>query len=253
MSPIDLAPPAIIAPSPKLWTPSAPFIIRASEDDHSAVKAMPFLSAIAGGARRSSVGINLQFLTLLGNSADQTIYDFGNVNFPSAGLAIVASATRASVSRSTSSVSIGGSNGTLTANFGAALSTGCIAYREVSAGNNNITITYSGSTLRCGAAVWLLTDYTSATPTANASAGDHSASVSGRTVTFDLPARSRAVYFAMVNGAAVSWSSATERDEQTFEMVYSCADKSTATAITSHAESTSHSSAQSYLFGAVWN
>lgn len=53
MSPIDLAPPAIIAPAQKLWTPAKPFIIRASEDDHAAVKAMPFLSAIAGGARRN--------------------------------------------------------------------------------------------------------------------------------------------------------------------------------------------------------
>lgn len=54
MSPIDLAPPAILAPAPNLWTPAKPFIIRASEEDHAAVKAMPFMAAIAGGARRGA-------------------------------------------------------------------------------------------------------------------------------------------------------------------------------------------------------
>lgn len=253
MSPIDFAPPAILAPAPKLWTPAKPYIIRASEDDHEAVKAMPFLSAIAGGARRRD-NIRLRHIGGNGSTADQTTYDLGNFTIPEPGLVIVGAAGRhQSTNRSVSSISIGGTNGTLHAASAAGLNHLGIASRVVSAGDHNVSVTFSGGTERAACYVWLLTNYNSATP-AGSDANQTSSNVTTRTATFDIPARGFALYFHINRNSSgtPSWSSATSVWNNVYEVVFDAAFKYTDTALTSHAETVTFASNQAGIVGASW-
>lgn len=257
MSPIDLAPPAVIAPEPKLWKPAAPYIVRASEDDLRAVKAMPFLCAVAGGARRVTGGIALTSINSFYNDADQTTYDFGNFYAPTDGLMIVGVVGRnsAATARTINAVSIGGVNGTIHTSTGNNVNHAGIASRVVTAGNNNVTVTMSGGTNRLGGYVWLLTGYTSATPadaTSNAST-----SASNRSTTFNLPARSVSVWVSFTGASgSTAWSTATKRYDNFAdgtETRVSAADYYSANAVTGHTETaTFGGSSVCAIAGAVW-
>lgn len=123
--------------------------------------------------------------SVLTSSANLTTYDFGNVTVPTDGLLVVVFTAYGDSSRSVSSMSIGGSavDGSVTGT--GSFSKSAIGWRVVSAGTQNVTVGLSGANGTnpgATAAVYLVTGYTSATPTdtdapANAVAASYSASV----------------------------------------------------------------------------
>jgi hypothetical protein len=180
-------------------------------------------------------------LTYIGEgvlTTNVTSYNYGNFNAASDGLMIVAFMSTGASNLTVNSVSIGGTNGTIHETNAASNERWALASRVVSAGNNNVTVTLSGS----GGArihtvgVWLLTGYTDATPYDTFAVA--AATSSTATFTYDSLADAVAVFGIMEGANAVtnSWSSATERyDAQTSSRTASYADKiglTTATGLT---------------------
>ncbi|HEY6022051.1 MAG TPA: hypothetical protein VIY48_19940 [Candidatus Paceibacterota bacterium] len=112
-------------------------------------------------------------LTYIGTAESVTTatsFDFGNFSAASSGLMIVVVVGRADNSPTISSISIGGTNGTVidmtTLGLGANSLTGW-GYRQVSSGLNDVTVTFSGSTgtnTAVAVGVWLLTGNVNDTP-----------------------------------------------------------------------------------------
>jgi hypothetical protein len=166
----------------------------------------------------------------------------------------VGTGMRGTTGRTISTVSIGGTNGTIhyqgdTSGF----SNAGVASRVVSSGNNNVTVTWSGGVTSCAVFVWLITGYNSATPTDGEATSSGTAGTS-LTATFDIPASGTAVYVNTHNNAnATGWSSATEQDDLTAEAQYAGADIDTATVLTAHVETASWTgSVGRAIAGASW-
>lgn len=204
---------------------------------------------IGFGSARAELALSFIGVATSGDNA--ATFDFGNFSAPRDGLMIVLFVSNGGTARTVSTVSIGGVNGGIHLSNPSQTTKYAVASRIVSAGNNNVTVTLSGtggSAATNAASVWLLTGYVSATPSdtdASAQATDTS-----RVVTFTIPARGVAVY-GMTHSSlnAVTWSSATER----YDSSVSFADKATAAEIIDHAETVSWSGSTSCLaFGASW-
>jgi len=151
------------------------------------------------------------------STTDASSYNFGNFTAASSGLMVVATAATgvSGGSRTLTSISIGGSSGNVVVDHaGASLAVPtCIVAREVSAGNNNVTVTWSNSMARCTVGVWLITDYHSAA----ARDVDYSYNSSGAatTISATLDYHSYGVGIYVVRygtgGGGFSWSAASER------------------------------------------
>jgi hypothetical protein len=149
--------------------------------------------------------------------ADATTYDFGNVTVPDGGLVVVIAQGRATGSRTVSSVSIGGANGTIYESEDAVAGPIAIAGRVVEAGSRNITVTFSDTMARATIGVWVLTDYASEMPS-DTEAKYNNSTGSSETITLDFPTNGFAVYGAINNAnTAFAWSNAAERDDLTVE------------------------------------
>ncbi|OEO32758.1 hypothetical protein VW23_009940 [Devosia insulae DS-56] len=197
-------------------------------------------------------------LTWLGSAsstANTAAYNFGSFVAPTAGLMLVLSTIRGDTSGTHLSVSIGGTAGTLHFNAPALLNKKAIASRVVAAGSNNVTVTLSAANgVNTGAAVgvWLLTGYTSITPSSPA---DESATSNTWTRTMTIPARRVATY-AHQHGfsvtGAVTWSDALERTDFLATCRYSHADLRGVTG--SHTETVSRAGGSDfgYILGAAW-
>lgn len=182
---------------------------------------VPTQGAFAAGPVRTYIGSNT-------SSANQTTYDFGNFNAPTAGLMIIGTGNfgDAAANRTVSSVSIGGGAATIHVNPSTGAQPSCIASRVVSSGNNNVTVTFSGQMQNGSVAVWLLTGYRSATPFDTDGINDSSSGTS-RIATLDCPDRSIAFYYINHhNNNLTTFSAGTERVDQTLEdAVFAAADR----------------------------
>lgn len=207
--------------------------------------------------RKANVGpLSLTYVSSATSGADATVYDFGNFNAPFNGLLIVGVQGHAGSSRSISSVSIEGVNGTIAGQFGGALWTPIgFATRAILAGNNNVTVTFSAGMTRASVAVWLLRNYGSATPH-DIDGSDAGSGGTSHSVTIDIPENGVATYMhAHSNSNDTSWSSATERMDTTVDGArVSAADKVVTSALSGHVETASWSgSAGRQVTGASWS
>jgi hypothetical protein len=195
----------------------------------------------------------LTYIGSASSSGNNTTYNFGNFTAPTAGLMIVAAVGDSGSSRTVSSISIGGSNGTLHVNPSLETCPG-IASRVVSAGVQSVSATFSGGVSRAACFVWLLTGYSSATPTATASGGSNSSATSATVTLSSILARGVAIYVAAAP-ASISWGTATRRDNLNMEsgVFASGADKTAASNLTSDSEVASWStSGNAGAAGASW-
>jgi hypothetical protein len=221
---------------PPLWTPPKPAIIRAHKQIVDPLAGFIF----APGLRHRAAVLTLTFINTAVNATDQTTYNFGNFTAASAGLMIVATLLQGNAARTVSSVSIGGVNGTIH-NSNASLNRKyALASRVVAAGAQAVSVTLSGNngtTPNASCAVWLLTNYASATPTATGS-DSHGSGSSINTVAINISAGGKAV-FGSWNGNtnSITWSSATERlDTNVNTQNHSYADYSAVAAESPHTE-----------------
>lgn len=158
------------------------------------------------------MALTLTYIGANTSGTNATTYDFGNFTAASDGLMIVFAGGRSASAHTLSSISIGGSAGSLVGGGASAIQSGAIGYRVVSAGANNVTVTFSAGILRAGVQVYLLTGYASATPYDS----DVQTGNSPLTATLDFPANGVAVYGALSNGAAgTTWSAASEDADTT--------------------------------------
>lgn len=174
---------------------------------------------LANRARTAAAGrVRLTYLGSNVITTDGSSFNHGNFNAPRAGLMVVVQCGgRENLVPEISSISIGGSNGTLiTSPVDDQVTT--IGYRAVSAGNNAVVCTFTGSTMRLNVVnVFLLTGYKSATPADSDSASEWSAS--SRNLGLTIPSGGVALYgvASFATGGGISWSSATERYDATVD------------------------------------
>ncbi|MEX2277890.1 MAG: hypothetical protein WD674_08905 [Cucumibacter sp.] len=199
---------------------------------------MSFLPGMMRG--RGGVPLALTYIGSASSTTDSlTTYDFGDFTAPEAGLMIVAALGRGS--SVVTSISIGGSNGTIHVNpDGPSNSSSAIASRVVGAGAQNVSVTFPGTaTVRAGVFVWLLTGYLSATPNGTDSENEPvTDGITEAVMTLDILAGGIAVYANQhVNAGTVTWSSATERADFSIEASQmAAADKATQVLLTAHVE-----------------
>jgi hypothetical protein len=197
-----------------------------------------------GGA----AALTLTFINNATDVTDQTTYNFGNFTAASGGLMIVVFVAQGNQSRTVSSVSIGGTNGTIH-NSNASLNRKyAIASRVVSSGANNVSVTLSGNngtTPKAAVGVWLLTGYSSATPVATG-ADTHGTGSSINTISLNTSAGGVAVFGSFNgNNEAITWSSATERyDANLSNSNVSFADLSPTAAETPHSQTADWASSE---------
>lgn len=162
------------------------------------------LAAAAGGvAPLTATYINSATLT-----TDLTTYDFGNFDVGAGGLVVVAVAAHAGGTRSVSSVSIGGTNGTVVVTTSGVKPCG-IASR-VASGTINVSVTFSAGCLNASVAVWVLGNVQSTTANDFDQASSGTADNTSVAATLDIPAGGVAIFaHAHSNSNAASWSSAT--------------------------------------------
>lgn len=164
-------------------------------------------------------------LTFLGSGqvSGSATLNLGTIVVPYAGLVIVSTGGIAGSGRSISTVSIGGTNGTIHNQWdgGIWLPHG-FASRAVAAGSHNVTVTFSASMNQAGAAVYLLTNYASATPHASVNVA-WAAAGSPRNLNINIPANGVAIFQAnsdrTING---TWTGATKDLTQTQYEAASC-------------------------------
>lgn len=223
MAAIDLPPP--------LWVPPKPAIIRPAE--HALFKPGAFRPATLAEryaiiadlvqtrrlspreARKALLFVPVGFVNVTQpptityidtgqSTSNASSFNYGNFTAASAGLMVVVVAGCTSASRTVSTVSIGGTNGTIHASLSTPTTViGSIASRVISSGGNNVTVTTSGaigSTQQLNVHVYLITGYTSATPTSS----DAQGSTGGTEATISL---SPTAPSAGIFGAAYKFSS----------------------------------------------
>lgn len=158
-------------------------------------------------------GANLQFINQAVITTDGlTTFDFGSFTIPSDGLMIPVFLSIGDQTRSVSSVSIGGTNGTIQETPVGSNWKRAIASRRVSAGSHNVTVTLSGNSGNGTHAVgvFLLNGNKSDTKVASGDSGVGATSTQ-EVISFDV-GEGFAIYGGHVNKnpSVTSWSSATE-------------------------------------------
>lgn len=227
---------------------------RVDRDD--AVKiatAIPFgmFKPIAAGG----VPFGITYVGTATDASNLTTYDFGSFSIPNDGYVIVGVVSEAGAARTISSVSIGGTNGTIYAQYD---TTNWVphgfAYRSVTAGSQNITVVFSAGMSRAAIAVWVITTSTQTAPNAGANAA-WAAGVTSRAPSFNIPTNGVAAYICYrATASNTTWSSATEQGDVAVETShqFSFADKTVTTAITPHTETASFSSSTATACGISW-
>lgn len=157
------------------------------------------------------MALSLTYITTLSSATDASTYNFGNVTAASDGLLICVVVSRSASSTSVSSVSIGGTNGTIAVQNTSVNNAAAIATRAVSAGAHNVTVNFGATMVRCGCGVYLLTGYNSATPVDTDVGQASGATSNARVMTLDFPTNGVAVYGNFHGITDVTaWSAATE-------------------------------------------
>ena len=201
-------------------------------------------------------------LTYLGSASSNTnaaSFNFGNFTAAQAGLIVVAFHSVGNTSQTVTSVSIGGSAGTIHFATGSATWKSAIATGPVAAGAQNVTVTLSGATgtlAGSGVGVWLLTNYQSATPFSTALNGT---TTNASTLSLNIPANGVAIFSHRRDAytGASTWSSATQRQAISYGTTVTrhhvFADKASSIDITPHSETvTWGTSNPGLIMGASW-
>jgi hypothetical protein len=237
--PAELSRPAIIRPAEHaLLKPGAFRPMTAAERDATIAELVRSKRLTAGEAQRAMFltpmlgayppAVTLTYLNSASNTANATTYDFGNFTAARNGLMIVGVGGGNSSAISISSISIGGTSLTpLTA--GTFQRCTAIAALMVTAGAIDVQATFSSTSVRAVAFVWLLTGMRSSAPTFAASNGSNSNVTSISASLQLIKAGGIAVYVIHHNGTGtVSWGAATERDDFAVEATsaFAGADKS---------------------------
>jgi len=160
-------------------------------------------------------GVRKQWLGSGVNDTNAATLSFGNFTVPAGGGLLVALITSIGAdSRTVSSVSIGGSSGTLHDTHGASsFYKGAIASRLLAAGSHDVSLVLSGATgtlPRSFCGCWLLTGYASATPTfADCYYGGNSSLTIA--LTHDIPVGAAMLYgVTEISVSNPTWTAATE-------------------------------------------
>lgn len=266
---------------PPLWLPPAPAVIRPAEHAllrpgafrpmspqerratvaelvrakrltfAEAKRAMFFVPVVAWPAAAPVV---LAYIGSASSTANATTYSLGSFTAATDGLMIVGVGGGNSSAIAVTSISIGGSNGTLHT-AGTFQRCTAIASRAISAGSIAVSATFGSTSVRAACFVWLLTGYKSATPTASVSNGSDTSVTSIGATLSSIKGGGAAVYVHHHNGTGgTTWSAATERDDFAVETtsVMSGADKTTPGDLTSNTETASFTSNTAGISGASW-
>lgn len=189
----------------------------------------------------AAAAITLTYINTLSTATNGTTINLGDIDVPTAGLLIAAVSGFTSGGTTTiNSVSLGGTNGTLHANNSGSSCPTCIATRQVSSGNNNVTIVFSALALNVACDLYVLTGNISDTPTDTESFD--TTGTTSRVNTLDLPANSVAVYTVIhADASNTVWSSATERSDIVLDAVFqhSSASKTTVSELPGNTETSS--------------
>lgn len=183
---------------------------------------------------------NVSYLGLASSSSSATTYDFGTFTLNKPGILVVGVLGNGSTTRTISSVSMGGSAGTIYAQYD---STQWVphgfAYRPLGGGAQNVSVTFSGAMSQAFVAAWLVTGSRQTAPSAGGNGAWGGGGVTSRSVSFNIPANGVAMYIHFhANNNSVTWSSATERADTAVGTVSraSAADKTVTAAISPHTE-----------------
>jgi len=167
---------------------------------------------LARRARFNSVpaALSATFIASASSAANQTTYDHSTFVIPRAGLVVVVATAESGSTRQFSSCTIGGGAATVATYYASNVAVqGGIAYKEMAAGTHNVSVTYSGGVTSAGVGVYLIENYTSATP--NDTDNNYNGLSTAGTSTITIPANGVGIFGV---AAAVSndptWSDATE-------------------------------------------
>lgn len=203
-----------------------------------------------------AAGITLTYITTVSSTVNGTSFNFGNVTVPENGL-LIACVTGAlgGTAGVVTSVSLGGTNGTIHINPSGSSAPTCIASRQVSSGANNVTVVFDTSKINASCSLFLLTGNLSDTPTDTDGINTGTNSTS-RINTLDLPANSVAVYCVVHEDSSnTTWSAATERSDAVLEAnAHAAASKTTVSQLIGNTETTSWTgSVDNGSSAACWN
>jgi hypothetical protein len=163
------------------------------------------LVPVIGWAKRAVVAKT--FINSASSTANASSYDFGNFTAPTAGLMVVAALPQGG-SSNVSAINIGGVAGALLAATNSDTPR-ALGWREVSAGDHNVTVVCTGSFFRAAIGVWLLTGYQSATPTDT----DTPSFATSTSVSASINVQAGGAVIvagSVVNTNGINWTNATE-------------------------------------------
>lgn len=200
----------------------------------------------------------LTYIGFNSSTSDSASYNFGTFDVGTGNPeVIVATGARDTTPRTLSSISIGGTNGTIHLdNTGSTGNMQGIASRLIAGGGSpNVTVNWSAAPNRCACYVYALRKHQSATPNDTDSYIGPGGETSQQ-VTVDIRSGGVAI-FAMVKNStsAIGWSSATEREDFTLESAtrFSNADIASSPGATGHTETASWTGgAFASMIGAAW-
>lgn len=207
---------------PKIWMPPKPAIVRRHALDWTnltkpvRIKPHPMLSTFPMPFFMPSAS-EPPVITYIGHNVqdDSTTLNFGSFDVGSGNPVVLVGivALHNSGNRTVSSVSIGGTDGTIHVSEGASARP-CLAMasRVVAGGGSiNISVTYSATINRgSGCGVWAITNYTSSTPY-DAQSDNNVVAGTGMTITVDHPANSVGAACYYSRGSSATWAGGTER------------------------------------------
>lgn len=210
-------------------------------------------------------GVSATYVGGATSTANSTTYDFGSFTIPRDGMVVVVFTAMGSDARTVSSVSIGGTNGTIDASNTSANSKAAIAHRRVAAGSHNVSVTLSGVNgsvdefgTGAGVGVYVLTGQASDTPNDTDVAAETDTAQS-RTVTVDIADHGVAIFGGMFGkNVGTAWSSATEDADTGIASGAACvvsfAHKTVTAAIAAHVETITWSGGNDKCraIGAAW-
>lgn len=157
------------------------------------------------------------FLGTLFSAADQATYSLGNIAVPDDGLLLIGVVGKTTTTRAATVLSIGGASVTLYGTTTTSNRWAFFGFRDVTAGNHAIEVTWNGAITGCEIGAWLIEGLPSLTPVhANSAYFGNNPNIA---LSLDYPASKGIGFYALTKNltSAVSWSAATEDIEETYE------------------------------------
>lgn len=200
--------------------------------------------------------LRVTFIGSAGDGTNLTTYNHGSFVIPRAGLVVAVAMGQISGSNRTfSSCTIGGGAATVAVAYGVSENVqGGIAYREMSAGTHNVSVTYSNSLNTAGVGVYLIENYSSTTPTDTAVAVSGFVTTTENTITINENGAAIFGAGAVSFTDAPTWSDAIQDWSISPDSSgrFSGATLATDTTLTDHVETITHSGGTRLLMSAAW-